>query len=108
MSTMSDWFIHTFFLSLRILVVTETNEHNVRLVYPHLLPELASDVTKPLHAIETHRLEAAVAQHLGHLGILLAVLFEDQFSLKALVLILSPPPVLSSFSLVLRHLALKG
>ena len=43
-----------------------------------------------------------------HLGILLAVLLEDQFSLQALVLILSPPPVLSSLSLVLRHLALRG
>ena len=35
----------------------------------YLLPELASDVAKPLHPIEAHRLEAAVAQHLGHLEI---------------------------------------
>ena len=51
---------------------------------------------------------AAVAQHLRHLGILLAILFEDELSLEALVLVLPPPPVLSSLSFVLRHLAPKG
>ena len=33
----------------------------------------------------------------------MTVLFEHQFSLDALVLILSPPSILSSFSLILRH-----
>ena len=51
---------------------------------------------------------AAVAQHLRHLGILLAILFEDELSLQALVLVLPPPPDLSSLSFVLRHLAPKG
>ena len=46
--------------------------------------------------------------HGTYLGILLAILFEDELSLQALVLVLPPPPVLSSLSFVLRHLAPKG
>ena len=38
-----------------------------------------------------------------YLGVLLPVLFEDELSLEPLVLVLSPPPVLASLSLVLRH-----
>ena len=41
----------------------------------------------------------------AYLGVLLPVLLEDQFSLDSLVLVLSPPPILSSLSLVL---ALRG
>ena len=70
----------------------------------YLLPELASDVAKPLHPIEAHRLEAAVAKHLGDLGVLLAVLAEHQLSLEALVLVLTAPAVLASLSLILGHL----
>merc|ERR1712141_556255 len=91
-------------ISLGILIVTKANEDNVGLVYPHLLPELAPDMAQAFHPVETHGLEASVAQHLGHLGIFLTILLENELSLQPLVFILSPPPVFSSFSLVLRHL----
>ena len=39
----------------------------------------------------------------AYLGVLLSVLLKDQFPLDSLVLVLTPSPVLSSFSLVLRH-----
>ena len=42
------------------------------------------------------------------MGILLAILLEDELSLQAHILILPPPPVLSSLSFVLRHLEPKG
>ena len=61
-------------------------------------------MAETLDTVEAHGLEAAVAQHLGDLGVLLAVLLEDQLTLQALVLVLSPPPVLTSLSLVLGHL----
>jgi hypothetical protein len=38
-----------------------------------------------------------------YLGILLAVLLEDQLPLQPLVLVLPPPPVLSSLSFIFRH-----
>ena len=54
-------------ISLGILIVPQTDEDDVRLVDPDLLPELPTDVTEPFDSVETHRLEAAVAQHLRHL-----------------------------------------
>ena len=63
-------------------------------------------MTETLDPVEAHGLEAAVAEHLGDLGVLLPVLLEDQLTLEALVLVLAPPPVLSSLSFVLRHLLL--
>merc|ERR1719226_250128 len=81
-------------------------QDDVRLVDPHLLPELAADVAEPLDAVEAHGLEAAIAQHLGDLGVLLAILPEHQLSLEALVLVLAAPAILASLSLVLRHLEL--
>ena len=38
-----------------------------------------------------------------NLGVFLTILLEHELSFEPLVLILSPPPVLSSLSLVLRH-----
>ena len=94
-------------------------------------------MAQAFHPVETHGLEASVAQHLGHLykvnsqrtsgkqdtrrillniwfdytyvfhmhlGIFLTILLENELSLQPLVFVLSPPPVFSSFSLVLRHL----
>ena len=34
-------------------------------------------MTETFDSVETHGLQATVAQHLGHLSVLLAVLFED-------------------------------
>ena len=90
------------------------------MVDPDLLPKLASDVAETLHTIEAHGFQPSVPQHFSHLqyilltsrlliysvlylGILLAVLLEDQFPLQPLILILSPPPVLSSLSFIFRH-----
>merc|ERR1712098_333086 len=42
-------------ISFSILIVPKTNQDNVRLVDPDLLPELATNVTKTLHSIEAHR-----------------------------------------------------
>ena len=72
----------TYYLSLTLVRVADkgfsgTHQDDVGLVDPDLLPQLSSDVTEPLLAIEAHRLQAAVAQHLGHLGVLLSILFEN-------------------------------
>ncbi len=80
------------------------DQDDVRLVDLDLLFDLTPDVAETLDPVEAH-LQPAVVQHLGDLGVLLAVLLEDQFSLETPVLILSPPPVLASLSLVLRLLA---
>jgi len=90
-------------VSLGVLVVTETNQDDVRLVYPDLLAKFPSDVTETLNSVKAHGLETSITKHLGDLGVLLSVLLKDQFPLDSLVLILTPPPVLSSFSLVLGH-----
>ena len=72
----------TYYLSLTLVRVADkgfsgTHQDDVGLVDPDLLPQLSSDVTEPLLAIEAHRLQAAVAQHLGHLAVLLSILFEN-------------------------------
>ena len=43
-----------------------------------------------------------------HLSVLLPILLEHELSLQPLVLVLPPPPVLSSLSLVLRHASKEG
>ena len=77
-------------------------------------------MTETLNSIKAHGLETSITKHLGdlendnheekrlhlahaYLGILLPILLKDQFSLDSLVLVLSPPPILSSLSLVLGH-----
>ena len=64
----------------------------------YLLPQFASDVAQSFAAIKAHCLQSAVAQHLDNLGILLAVLFEDEFSLLCFVFILTPSPVFTSLT----------
>merc|ERR1712240_262709 len=95
------------YVRFRILIIPETNQDNVRLVDPDLLPELATNVAKTFHSIEAHRFQASIAQHLRNLGVFLTVFFKDQFSFQPLIFVLSPPPVLSSLSLVLRHFYVK-
>lgn len=69
----------------------------------YLFPQLATDVTEPLHTVEAHRLQPAVAQHFRDLCVLLLILLEDQFALLRLVLVLTATTVFTSLSLVLRH-----
>lgn len=69
----------------------------------YLFPQLATDVTEPLHTVEAHRLQSAVAQHFRDLCVLLLILLEDQFALLRLVLVLTATTVFTSLSLVLRH-----
>ena len=64
----------------------------------HLLPEFAPDVALSLNTVEAVGLQAAVPQHLDDLGVLLPVLLEDELSLVALVLVLTPPSILPSLS----------
>jgi len=91
-------------ISFGILIVSQPKQDNVRMVDPDLLPELAPDVTQALHPVEAHGFKTAVPKHFGHLSILLPIFLEDQFSLQAFVLVLTPSPVLSSLSFVLGHL----
>ena len=60
-------------------------------------------MTEPLDSVKTHGLQPTIAEHLGHLGVFLPVLLEDQLPLVSEVLVLPSPPVLPSFPLVLRH-----
>src|ERR1700761_1984147 len=71
----------------------------VALIHPNLLPQLAPDVREPLSvavAVEAHSLQAAVAQHLDHLRVLLALLLEDELALLVVVLILSATAILAT------------
>lgn len=83
-----------------------------------LFAHLSADVAESLLAVKAHGFDAAVSEHLDDLGILcarasvsaaysrrvasarqgrtLALLLEDEFTLVALVLVLSSPAVLSS------------
>ena len=90
-------------ISLGILIVPQTDEDDVRLVDPDFLPELATDVTEPFDSVKAHRLQSAITEHLGDLGVLLTILLKHQLSLVSEILVLPSPPVLSSLSLVLRH-----
>ena len=56
----------------------------------------AADVAQPADAVHAVRLEAAVAQHLQDLRILLAVLLEHKLALNVVGLVLSPAPVLAT------------
>lgn len=51
-------------VTLLVLVITEGEQDDVALIYPHLLPELSSNVPQSPRAVEALRFQAAVAQHL--------------------------------------------
>lgn len=92
-------------VGLVVLVVPEANEYDVPCGDPHLLVHLAADVAEPFGAVDARGLAPTVAQHPGHLGVLLPVFFEQQLAFIVVRLVLSSLPVLPSLSLVLRHLA---
>jgi siroheme synthase (precorrin-2 oxidase/ferrochelatase) len=56
-----------------------------------------------LLAIEAHRLNASVSEHLDDLRIFLAVFTKDELTLVVLVLVLSSSPVLST--LLCEHIS---
>ena len=89
----------------KYLVVSKTDEDDVRLVDPDFLPELASDVAESLDAVEAHCFQPAVAKHLDDLCVLLAVFLEDELTFEAFVFVLSAPAVLASLSFILGHFA---
>ena len=66
---------------LAVLVVAQADEHDVAGVDPDLLAHLAADVREALDAVDALRVEAVVAEHLEDLGVLLAVLLEDELAL---------------------------
>ena len=47
-------------LHISYLIISQTNQDHVRLVDPDFLPQLSSDVTQPLHTIETHGFETSI------------------------------------------------
>ncbi|GIM02365.1 hypothetical protein Vretimale_7238 [Volvox reticuliferus] len=89
---------------LLVLVIAQTNQHNVTLSDPNFLAHLATDVAETLLSIDALRLQAAVPKHADHLRILLTILLVDQLTLLLFVLVLSPLAVLTALALVLGHL----
>jgi hypothetical protein len=83
-------------IALLILVITQRQQNNVALVDPDLLPQLAADMGEAAGAVEALRFQAAVAQHLDDLGVLLAFFLEDELALFVVVLVLSTAPVLTT------------
>jgi hypothetical protein len=53
---------------------------------------------QPFLTIETLCLEAPIPKHLGHLSVLLSILFEHQLALIIIVFVLSPSPIFSSLA----------
>lgn len=86
-------------VALLILVIAEREQDDIALVDPHLLAQLAANVRQSLLAVKALRLQAAVAQHLDHLGILLALLLEDELALLVVVFVLAATAVLSTLLL---------
>ena len=68
-------------VGLSVLVVPQPDQHHVAGVDPDLFAHLAADVREALDAVDALGVEAVVAEHLEDLGVLLAVLLEDELAL---------------------------
>ena len=88
-------------IALLVLVVSERQEDNITLVDPDLLPQLAANMRETTSAVETLGFQTSVSEHLNDLGVFLAFLFEDEFALFIVVLVLTPTSVLASLYYVL-------
>ncbi|KAG6556800.1 hypothetical protein Mapa_001746 [Marchantia paleacea] len=64
---------------------------------------LSSNMTQSLGTVYAESFTTAVSQHTQHLRVLLSIFLKNQLSLLVLGLILSSLAILSSLSLVLRH-----
>jgi len=91
---------------LLVLIVSEGQKYDVALVDPDLLAELAADVCEALFAVEAESFETAVAEHFDDLRVFLAFLFEGQFALLVVILVLSTTSIFTTFSFVLGHIDL--
>jgi hypothetical protein len=83
-------------IALLVLVVSQTEQDDIALVDPDLLPQLAADMCEAARAVEALGLETAVSEHLDDLGVFLALLLEDELPLLVVVLVLTPTPVLTT------------
>jgi hypothetical protein len=89
-------------VTLGVLVIPQADQHEVALVDPDLLAHLAADDPEALLAVEAEAGDPAVAEHLRHLRVLLAVLLERELALLAIAIALVPLGLVAS-GLVLRH-----
>ena len=83
-------------IALLVLVVAQREQDDVALVDPDFLAQLTADVGEALLAVEAERLEAAIAEHLEHLRVLLALFLERQLALFVVVFVLAATPVFTS------------
>jgi hypothetical protein len=83
-------------IALFVLVVAQREQNDVALVDPDLLPQLAADMGETASAVEALGFQTAVSEHLDYLGIFLTFLFEDEFTLFVVVLVLTPTSVFTS------------
>jgi len=86
------------------LVITETDEDDIAGGNPDLLVHLTTDMAETLDVVDAHSFASAITEHTKDLSVLLAIFLEDELSLLIIGLVLSPLPVLTSLTLVLRHL----
>jgi hypothetical protein len=90
-------------IALVVLEVSERQEDNITLVDPDLLSHLSTNVGETLAAVKAQSLETTVSKHLNYLSVLLAILLEGELSALVIVLLGTTSAVLSTLSLVLRH-----
>lgn len=88
-------------ITLLVLVVSQRQQDNVALVDPDLLPQLAADMGETAGAVEALGFQTTVSEHLDDLGVFLAFLFEDEFALFVVVLVLTPTSVFTSLVVML-------
>jgi hypothetical protein len=83
-------------VALLVLVVAQTQQDDVTLVDPDLLPQLAADMGETARAVEALGFKTSVSEHLDDLSVFLALLLEDELALLVVVLVLTPTPVLTT------------
>ncbi|GAY51393.1 hypothetical protein CUMW_133880 [Citrus unshiu] len=87
-----------------VLIISQTDKNNITRTNPNLFVHLTTDVAETLGAVDAHGLASTVPQHPKHLRVFLTVFLEYQLAFLVVRLVLSSLPILSSLSLVLRHL----
>lgn len=85
-------------ITLVILEISQRHQDDVTLTHPHLLSQFSSNVAHSLDTIKTGNLKSTISQHLGNLGVFLALILVDQLSFLTTVHVLSLSSVFASFS----------